>query len=567
MTVIKDHSQAPAVDPDAQAPPDINAARRSRKRRLPGTHTERTTERDVGRMEIDDDTAAATATQQRQGTVSIATSALRHCVSDARSHDAAKHGYKVERTEQEPPPPSKKRVRFTGANKKRHVMPLPFDALSGDTNQYGYFDPQSNTTIVVVFRDASEKEGEITSYHQFSLASAYTFYHHSRYEHGLGTRYNSWVTGEPAARKIGEDSGRMIADDAMVHDGDGLRCWHCVGRIEDAMSVVSCPTRYVSLRKTFHMIGYFCGVSCAAAWGTRNGDVHTKRNCVAYLRMILKEAIRDIKGRAYSPKLDGPLEIRPALPKETLLEFGGCLTREQFRADYLGHNKNTNYVCNLDNPKFVPVSFGVFTEDRTSHPMNLTATEIRMRRSLHDSYASKSQAMASSVLRPNEIVVSSTATQAARPSKPTTQSDQPGSATQPDSTAQSPQLTTRDVSTTGEADDTATSTGLVNQSGERLALSIRTPPAKEEFTDSALSTPTHAPAPVQSPATGTTSPEIPLTSESEPNTTATNIQSYTLRRVLGASAVFFNAQSAAARPVQPTQTGQSSHHTATQPTR
>lgn len=359
---------------------------------------------------------------------------LSQCVTASKTSEAVKQGQSVHHVVQSTlPAPSTSsgeegkasggrfiRFRDVQARSGRHnrVLALPFTALN-DTNQYGYYDPQSNSTVIVVFRELSHKRGEIARYHKFSLSAIgkYKFMHRSPKtgrERDVGAEGGHTLMEEYGGAALrseavggGRDGGFRGAE-RQRSDGDWrnnieLRCWHCVDTLKDPDTVMSCPTRYDGIRNTFQMKGYFCGVSCAAAWGLRHGDMHTKNNCISYLRMIIKQAFKEQHGMQPGDKfrasVHGELKITPAPAREVLEEFGGCVSREEFRAycergnEWPGEDNKKEIICSLDKPNYIPVPFGVFIEDLATHPMNLVTSEIRVRRSITTPYTDKQTAI------------------------------------------------------------------------------------------------------------------------------------------------------------------------------
>lgn len=94
-----------------------------------------------------------------------------------------------------------------------------------------------------------------------------------------------------------------------------FKCWHCANHFEN--EPFGLPEKYYG--ETFYVFGNFCSLNCALKY---NHDLHDHkvddRSSLLY--------------RMYAMMYENPSDvIIPAPPRETLIEFGGCYTIEEFR--------------------------------------------------------------------------------------------------------------------------------------------------------------------------------------------------------------------------------------------
>lgn len=117
-----------------------------------------------------------------------------------------------------------------------------------------------------------------------------------------------------------------------------LRCYHCTYHFNSLLC--SIPIKYV--KGTFYVYGCFCSFECALAYLLDKNNIHKKEEKISLLYLLHKEM----------NNLDKIVKIKPAPPKETLVDYGGTLTIEEFRKSNI--NYNTEY--NICIPPMIPIS-------------------------------------------------------------------------------------------------------------------------------------------------------------------------------------------------------------------
>ena len=98
---------------------------------------------------------------------------------------------------------------------------------------------------------------------------------------------------------------------------ENINCWWCCSLFDH--SPIGLPDNYKE--ETFHTFGYFCSFNCAKAYNLEKFDnKYEEKNCL--LLMLKKKLIND------------DTFIKPANPRESLKQFGGHQTIEDFRKDF-----------------------------------------------------------------------------------------------------------------------------------------------------------------------------------------------------------------------------------------
>lgn len=104
-----------------------------------------------------------------------------------------------------------------------------------------------------------------------------------------------------------------------------IHCWHCCHPFEGMPFAV--PNRYYPKTQEFSVTGCFCSIHCAMAYIR----IHNPRNQYLlrfmYLSMIAPPSAKRAGELA-------KIQINPAPPRETLIEFGGTKTIEEFRKSF-----------------------------------------------------------------------------------------------------------------------------------------------------------------------------------------------------------------------------------------
>ena len=329
---------------------------------------------------------ASTVTDKESRVIAAAAAALVHSdVVPGGSKEQPRRGKSSSSSKSALPPTAIKCVKELGPGR---VMPMvrmaltfplnyskdvgfPYDPNNPDVT--GFYNPVSKTAFVYVFQSRDEKLGPIVKYHQFDLLRrrrGVEFMHQrmtGTHDVQLTVENAPLVPVAPSVvslRRISDTNPLVSPCLEAIEDGVPLKCWHCTQEMPDLTKVVSCPIRHCPTTKRYTMLGYFCMWPCAAAWVSRYKDVRSRLDSLSYMRAIIRDIIVECNG-SYSVGRDGPIVIRQALPKETLIEYGGSLTRDMFKEHAMHINSNANYYCNLDNLQFIPAQFGIFHEDRS----------------------------------------------------------------------------------------------------------------------------------------------------------------------------------------------------------
>lgn len=98
-----------------------------------------------------------------------------------------------------------------------------------------------------------------------------------------------------------------------------VRCWWCCHYFDSVP--VGLPVKYDERTGKFHCKGIFCGIECTLAY-YRDRYREFKSNNYSLIKYMYS--------KCYGATIDEPL--MPAPPRESLLEFGGGLTIEEFRS-------------------------------------------------------------------------------------------------------------------------------------------------------------------------------------------------------------------------------------------
>ena len=100
-----------------------------------------------------------------------------------------------------------------------------------------------------------------------------------------------------------------------IKNNTNLRCWWCTYQFKTSPCFI--PIKYYNNK--FHVFGCFCSYNCAAAYSLNLNDYKA-----AERHSLLKKLYSKVSGE--------PCEnIKISPPKETLKDYGGTLTINQFR--------------------------------------------------------------------------------------------------------------------------------------------------------------------------------------------------------------------------------------------
>lgn len=108
-----------------------------------------------------------------------------------------------------------------------------------------------------------------------------------------------------------------------------IYCWHCCHPFKN--KPVSIPIRYVN--DTFYVYGVFCSYNCAAAYNLSTNDYNKNENhqllSLMYSKLYNKNEF---------------INIEPAPPKEVLQIFGGNVTIDKYRNNFITNNKEFKLI-------------------------------------------------------------------------------------------------------------------------------------------------------------------------------------------------------------------------------
>lgn len=106
-----------------------------------------------------------------------------------------------------------------------------------------------------------------------------------------------------------------------------IRCWFCTLNFD----TVPCALPHKKMGKTFYVYGCFCSFNCALAYCLKSKNTN-KYEIISLLNLLYTEMFGEIK------------KIIPAPEKELLEEYGGNLTREQYRQKLENSVTQLNYI-------------------------------------------------------------------------------------------------------------------------------------------------------------------------------------------------------------------------------
>jgi len=108
-----------------------------------------------------------------------------------------------------------------------------------------------------------------------------------------------------------------------------IYCWHCCHPFNN--KPVSIPIRYVN--DTFYVYGVFCSYNCAAAYNLNSNDYNKNEN---------HQLLSLMYSKLYN--LNEFINITPAPHKEVLQIFGGNITIDSYRNNFITNNKEFKLI-------------------------------------------------------------------------------------------------------------------------------------------------------------------------------------------------------------------------------
>lgn len=124
-------------------------------------------------------------------------------------------------------------------------------------------------------------------------------------------------------------------------------CWWCCNNFTGVP--VGVPTKYNQKTRKFTVKGIFCGMNCMYAYtldytnicsSTKRYKFNVKHEKISNLDSLVKDMNAKLTGASIGEMLT------PALPRESLIDFGGELSIDAFRA----HSKNGRIFSRIDYP-------------------------------------------------------------------------------------------------------------------------------------------------------------------------------------------------------------------------
>lgn len=108
-----------------------------------------------------------------------------------------------------------------------------------------------------------------------------------------------------------------------------IYCWHCCHPFKN--KPVSIPIRYVN--DTFYVYGVFCSYNCASAYNLNSNDYNKNEN---------HQLLSLMYSKLYNTNTF--IEICPSPPKEILQIFGGNVTIDKYRNNFVTNNKEFKLI-------------------------------------------------------------------------------------------------------------------------------------------------------------------------------------------------------------------------------
>jgi hypothetical protein len=195
------------------------------------------------------------------------------------------------------------------------------------TDGNGNIDPNTDCTILTstgrplqtIYRSMSEKRTVPTDVCTFSQAFKYVM-QTAQEQTSTDNRY------QYALSRGQHDMVNNRVREAWKHE---LRCWHCTLLITSRDRVRTCPVAYDRAVRTYKCVGFFCSWACAwtcALWKTSakfmSRSMTPSVELVRYFFNVVTSPTGEPRDQFHMPS---------APPKEVLIEYGGCMSRDQYR--------------------------------------------------------------------------------------------------------------------------------------------------------------------------------------------------------------------------------------------
>ena len=114
----------------------------------------------------------------------------------------------------------------------------------------------------------------------------------------------------------------FVSEEFQIKNNQCIHCWNCTSKLDKFYK--SIPIKYIN--EIFYIYGYFCNISCSIRYlyDTFSGkDLWTKYELFNF----------------YCSKIYGEnITLKPAPDKLTLQIFGGNLTIEEYKKDFINYN-------------------------------------------------------------------------------------------------------------------------------------------------------------------------------------------------------------------------------------
>lgn len=124
---------------------------------------------------------------------------------------------------------------------------------------------------------------------------------------------------------------------SVIEKNNDLVCFYCTHTFDNEPCFI--PEKYDNIKKAYHVFGNFCSFSCASRYNNSMGDYNVwNRNSL--LVSMFRESIKN----SCADENTEEINIPECPPRESLIEYGGNLTIEEFRERSILGNRQYQYV-------------------------------------------------------------------------------------------------------------------------------------------------------------------------------------------------------------------------------
>jgi len=166
-------------------------------------------------------------------------------------------------------------------------------------------------------------------------------------------------------------------DDAKFKwpESSNLCCWWC--RHTFKTKPVGCPIKADLKRHIYWLEGLFCSWNCCRSYSAHSLPSHLSSLSGDFINALRSEFDDDQRSNEMNNRDNWKLHHWecPAAPHwSTLIEYGGCLTIDEFRTIHCGHTRMYSYPSRLS---IMPIGFDCFEEDWTIEVPTTSLLRIR----------------------------------------------------------------------------------------------------------------------------------------------------------------------------------------------